>query len=604
MGTRSATATEMALAIGGVGVDESSALGRNVFGVKRVVFPVAQMSVPGRRRLGKRLMSELDAVRDLLSRAELYSCVSGAAGKGDRLFAPGAPVEEDDGCRAAKSRKVSPFADRARESKRDDRERLAGRLASMVAVLPDHVVAFLQNRRVGDADSRGDDGEIEMDDVHSMKDGALFQLKMLLDKFAPESSPKLLVDKFAPEVSTPKSCGRCAPLAASGIICLSQAQHQEAGARMPPVQEEEEEGINICGGVSRIEIRDIAEEYGELVNDIGVQLLSPLQRKYVDLAEEDRYVDICGDASPVVFPAKTCDSSSPSLSTSSDSDATSTDSDSSSSSPEALPKEHSCCRAGEPVPAPESDLIQGKHNTQPPEPAPEAIHIAEPENQCAPATVFAVTKSPPSLTVLPKECGTLAQPPEQAPETVQIAEPEELKEKCAAPGATVHPITGSAPPPAVLPNENGISSQPAPVPAPVAAQIAEPQPQPQPQTSDLIDMARQEGKRRAMAKARQELLKLQRAALPDERIHPLDMELLGIAAFEHVVSTVRDARTAQPQVNDEVDLRVSPGRPSILQQLGVFLKADGDGEEEQLPPLAVASDGEDMDMEIEDGQIL
>jgi len=253
------------------------------------------------------------------------------------------------------------------------------------------------------------------------------------------------------------------------------------------------------------------------------------------------------------------------------------------------------------VPTPESDLIQGKHITQPPEPAPEAIHIAEPENQCAPATVFAVTKSPPSLTVLPKECGTLAQPPEQAPETVQIAEPEELKEKCAAPGATVHPITGSAPPPEVLPNENGTSSQPAPVPAPVAAQIAEPQAQPQ--TSDLIAMARQEGKRRAMAKARHELLEMEKAALPDERIHPLDMELLGIAAFEHVVSTVRDARTAQPQVNDEVDLRVSPGRPSILQQLGVFLKADGDGEEEQLPPPADPSDGEDMDMEIEDGQI-
>ncbi|CAD6243887.1 unnamed protein product [Miscanthus lutarioriparius] len=598
----------MDLAIGGVGVDESSALGRNVFGVKRVVFQVAEMPVPDRRQLRKRLRSELDAVRDLLRKAALYSCVSGAAGKDDRLFAPGAAVEDDDGCRAAKSRKVSPFAEAecARESKRDDREQLAGRLASMAAVLPDHVVAFLQNRRVGDADSRGDDGDIEMDDVQSMKDGALFQLKMLLDKFAPESTPKLLVDKFAPEVSTPKSRGGRAPLAASGISCLSQAQHQEAGGRMPPVQEEEEEGVNICGGVSRIAIRDIAEEYGELVNDIGVQLLSPLQRKYVDLSEEDRYVDICGDASPVVFPAKTCDSSSPSLSTSSDSDATSTDSHSSSSSPEALPKEYSCCRAGEPVPAPEANPIQGKHNTQPPEPAPEAIHIAEPENQCAPATVFAVTKSLPALTVLPRECGTLAQPPEQAPETVQIAEPEELKEKCAAPGATVHPITGSAPPPEVLPNENGTSSQPAPVPAPVAAQIAEPQAQPQ--TSDLIAMARQEGKRRAMAKARQELLEMEKAALPDERIHPLDMELLGIAAFEHVVSTVRDARTAQPQVNDEVDLRFSPGRPSILQQLGVFLKADGGGEEEdqeeQLPPLAVASDGEDMDTEIEDGQIL
>jgi hypothetical protein len=582
-------AHEMALAIGGVHVDESSALGRNVFGVKRVVFPVAEMPVPARRLLRKRLRSELDAVRDLLSKAELYSCASGAAGKDDdRLFVPEAAVEDDG------RRKASPCAGRKREStKPDDRERLAGRLASMAAVLPDHVVAFLQDRRAGDADSRVGDGEIETD-VQSMKDGALFQLKVLLDKFAPETTLKLV----------PR-----APRVGSGISCLSQARHQEAGDRIPPVQEEGQ-GINVCGGVSRISIQDIAEEYGELVNGIRVQLLSPLQRKYVDLAEQGGYIDICGDASPVVFPAKTGDSSSPNLSSSSDSDATSsTDSDSSSSSPE----------AGEPVPAPEADPIQGKHNThsQPPEPAPEAIQIAEPENQC-PATVCAITKSPPAPTVLPKECGTLVQQPpgppplEQAPEAVQIAEPGELKEKCEAAGTTMHPITGSAPPPAVLPNGNGTSSQP----APVAAQIAQPQEvqrdgvrRARTQTNDLIAMARQEGKRRAMAKARRELLELERAVLPDERIHPLDMELLGIAAFEHVVSTVRDARTAQPPVNYGVGLSVSPGRPSILQQLGLFLKADGggeeeEGEEERPPPLAVASDGEDMDMEVEDGQIL
>jgi hypothetical protein len=59
----------------------------------------------------------------------------------------------------------------------------------------------------------------------------------------------------------------------------------------------------------------------------------------------------------------------------------------------------------------------------------------------------------------------------------------------------------------------------------------------------------------------------------------------------------------QPQVNDGVGLRVSPGCPNILQHLRVYLKADGGGEEEdeeeQLPPLAFAFDGEDMNMEIE-----
>jgi hypothetical protein len=46
-----------------------------------------------------------------------------------------------------------------------------------------------------------------------------------------------------------------------------------------------------------------------------------------------------------------------------------------------------------------------------------------------------------------------------------------------------------------------------------------------------------------------------------------------------------------------------PVAPSILQQLRFYLKADGRGEEEdeeeELPPLAFAFDGEDMNMEIE-----
>jgi hypothetical protein len=144
----------------------------------------------------------------------------------------------------------------------------------------------------------------------------------------------MLLDKFAPESTPPKSHGR-APLVASGLHCLPR--HQGAGGKMATVQEDEEEGeadgVDICGGVSRIAIRDIAEEYGELVEDIGVKLLSPLQRKYVDFAEHGEYVDICGDASPVVFPVKAGggQSTSPSLSTNYSGSSLS-DSDSSSSS--------------------------------------------------------------------------------------------------------------------------------------------------------------------------------------------------------------------------------------------------------------------------------
>ncbi|RLN09505.1 hypothetical protein C2845_PM11G09510 [Panicum miliaceum] len=674
------------LAIRGVRVEEYSAparkgvlVRRGAFAVRREVFAVGKMSVQARRLLRKRLGSELDAVRDALRKAEVLSCGAGAtgaaapAGKDDgRLMAAEAPVGEDGG-RAAKRRKVAPSTEQgAGKPKRmrqdDSRERLAGRLASLAAVLPDHVVAFLLNQRVGDADSRGDGGEIKKD-VQYMKGGALFQLKMLLNKFAPESTPR----------------NRRAPMVATGGSCLSR--HQGAGGKTATVQEEEEEevvvvmGVDICGGVSRIAIRDIAEEYGELVEDIGVKLLSPLQRKYVDLAEQGEYVDICGDASPVVFPTNTKAgdiSSSPSLS-SSDSDASSSDSDSSSSSnsdsksdpgqsvnsrsplPSIVPKEKDTY-AQPPGPAPEAvhtaerpDDVQDKcappvptvlqitrsppappvrlpkvNDTyaQPPEPAPKTVQITQQEeiqDQCAPPapTGHPVTSSTPGPAAVPKENDTYKQQPPEPPEAVQIAEPEQLQDQRVAPVATGHPITGSAPPPAVLPEENGTSSQP-PELAPVAAQIAEPEevqgegaapaPAPTNDLSDLVTMAKEEAERRrqlakerAKAKARRMLLEMEKAARPDERVHPRDMELLGIAAFEHVASTVQDARTAPPRVNDGGDLRVSPGGPSVLQQLGVFLKA-GDGSEDeeeeqrqQPPPAVFASHGEDM--EVEDGEI-
>ena len=441
-------------------------------------------------------------------------------------------------------------------------------------------------------------------------------------------------------------------------------------------------GVDICGGVSRIAIRDIAEEYGELVEDIGVKLLSPLQRKYVDLAEQGEYVDICGDASPVVFPTKAGDSSSsPSLS-SSDSDASSSDSDSSSSSdsdyksdpdktvvnsrsppPAIVPKEKHTC-AQPPVPAPEAVhaaepgdvqdqcappvptvlqitrippapavLLPKVNDTyaQPPEPAPETAQIAqqgELQDQCAPPapTGHPVTSSTPRpAAAVPKvNDDTYEQPPEPAPEAVRIAEPEELQDQRVAPAATGLPITGSSPPPAVLPEENGASSQPPELaPVAVAARIAEPEevhgegaapaPAATNDLSDLVTMAKDEAERRrqlakerAKAKARQMLLEVEKAAPPDERVHPRDMELLGIAAFEYVASTVQGARTAAPpRVNGGGGgLRVSPGGPSVLQQLGYFLKADDgseEDEEEEQQQLQLASHGDDM--EVEDGEI-
>jgi hypothetical protein len=90
-------------------------------------------------------------------------------------------------------------------------------------------------------------------------------------------------------------------------------------------------------------------------------------------------------------------------------------------------------------------------------------------------------------------------------------------------------------PQAVLTEENGTSVQPAPDPASkMVAQSTEPEKLP---TAALI----------AKAKVRRNLLEMERAVLPDESIHPRDLNDLYIAEY---------------------------GRPGIMRQLGLFLKAD------------------------------
>ncbi|RLN07563.1 surface protein-like [Panicum miliaceum] len=94
-----------------------------------------------------------------------------------------------------------------------------------------------------------------------------------------------------------------------------------------------------------------------------------------------------------------------------------------------------------------------------------------------------------------------------------------------------HPVPQPA-----LPEENGTSVQPAPEPASekVAQSSTEPEKLP---TAALI----------AKAKVRRKLLEMERAVLPDESIHPQDLNDLGIVEY---------------------------GRPGIMRQLGLFLKAD------------------------------
>ncbi|KAK3154493.1 hypothetical protein QOZ80_2BG0191180 [Eleusine coracana subsp. coracana] len=623
------------------------------FGVKRVVFSVGAMSGAARRRLRKRLGSEIDAVRDLIRKAEVFPDVGAAAEAAGAAAAPGesAPMEVDGSGGEAKRRKMSPLVvkrteelEQKRAAVDEARARLAERLASLAAALPDRVVAFLQNqyqRAGGDEECRVDGGESEADTRSMMKGGALFHLKLLLDRFAPAAS--------TPE----KDRGRVAALDVSGGASGLSQQHHDANASCKTVPPVDKDGAS-CG----VQLSDIAEEYGELVCSIGVLLLSPLQRKHVDLADrvgdDDEYVDIVGDASPVVFPCATSKAvkncSSPSTSSGSSASSSSTDSsdDTSSSSSDSDSSSESEDSVGGPA-APPGFPRKGNYTSQqaPKLPGQEKVQlqIAEREvvqqDQRAPPTptVRPITISPPEPPlVLPKGNHAAAWPPEKT--AVQIAKSEEVRNQCAAPEPAARPIiidnqpapldlalpegknnTTAQPPEAVqtqraaviaptepaincippappaaaaVPNHNGNAPAQPPPPAPAQDAIAEPEDPYDPALPDLIARAqeamerrRREETSRERARARRELLEVERAAPPDDRVHPRDMEMLGIAAVEHVVSIAGEGSNG--------GRRRGGGCPTLMQFLGLFLKAADDG--------SSGEEGAAADMDVEEGEI-
>jgi len=150
--------------------------------------------------LHKRMASELEALRELVKKAELISrgpaCKGGAApaGRRKRILAaeprPQPRVEAGGKMQSVKRRKMSPPLHQNQKQRQievprmspDEREQLAGRLASLAAV-PGHIVEFLQQQFGGGADP---EGEIEID-VLKVEDSVLFELKTRLDKFAEES---------------------------------------------------------------------------------------------------------------------------------------------------------------------------------------------------------------------------------------------------------------------------------------------------------------------------------------------------------------------------------------------------------------------------------
>ncbi|KAM3224441.1 hypothetical protein ACQJBY_057673 [Aegilops geniculata] len=648
---------------------------REVFDVRKEVFAVGKMCGEERNLLRKRFRAELVAVRGLLEKADQLlapgatedrrggaapSSLSGLAalpGKEEGRPLLGAEPPSDWSMKAddGKRRMTTPLAEHKEAPKMTsaERQQLAFSLVALAAELSDPAVELLPKQ------SNGGRREIEVN-VNAMEDAALFELKMHVDKLIKTRDPSL------PPQDDSKIVGE---------------EADENGRR-----------VDICPGVSPVvtapsPLQLEILEYAAVFNATGLvdKMLSPLPQKYLALAEkgekecvaekedDEEYVDICGDASPVVFQNLIgAISHNPSIILSSDSDSDSdpdigSDSDSSDSgsvsdnhcdekigtpAPPVLPKVSSSLAPsvlsnviGDSAPSSEPTLemvqngelkkldspapailpkVHGHSAGRPSEPTP-VIQNAEPEkvSSLAPSALckmvddFAPPSEPvlevvmvllqngepdtlrsPAPAALPKMNGDSAG---QAP-VEQNAEPEKVSSPSpailskvvddsapsleAAPELLQNGETEklSSPTPSVdLSKVNDGSSLPSSKPAPELVKNAEPKnvsdkpatataPPVRPM-SELIAVAlqkrRQEERSQAREKARQELVETERSAMTSHRVHPADMQRLGIVEVEHMVSQHR--RPGVP--------------PSLLQQLGLFLRADEDdyGEQQQQP---------------------
>ena len=196
--------------------------------------------MPGRKRpleiLRQRFQSELVAVRRLLAEAATVLPASSPSAPRVRVR----PAEEPP----AKKRKASPPVPMKKMTPKERNQLYADltKLANLSEshVLPAHILELLKKHsRRGICD---DYIEIEM---HDVQDAALVEMQKQLDKFLRESKNP-----------------------------STHHQHKQMMAQ----DQEEDEDVDIVGGVSPLPIRP-----------------APVQ-----LVEEDNeYVDICGDASPV-----------------------------------------------------------------------------------------------------------------------------------------------------------------------------------------------------------------------------------------------------------------------------------------------------------------
>ncbi|CAN6279122.1 unnamed protein product [Urochloa humidicola] len=197
-------------------------------------------------RLRKRMASELEALRELMKKAELIA--RGPARKGGTAPAggkskPNLTAEPRMEAPSAKRRKVSPLPEKRRKEQKqreaaqrmslDERKQLAGRMASLTEV-PSQIAEFLQ-KRLGGSDA--DEIEIDFD---SAEDDVMFELQALLDMLAAEERPG------ADAVVVPKE--EQASVAMEVDSTTQTDCNLAADIRSDAVQEQDEGDIDICGG--------------------------------------------------------------------------------------------------------------------------------------------------------------------------------------------------------------------------------------------------------------------------------------------------------------------------------------------------------------------
>ena len=210
--------------------------------------------------LRQRFQAELVAVRGLLHKAAAVLIpASSPLAPRVKESRPGFLAEEPP----AKKRKASPpvpvinrkKAPTKKKMTASEREMLAEDLELFVAEIPDHIVQLLQKHSCATRP-----GEIEMD-LHALDDAAAVELQEQVDKFARErrsanpspqerhqDDPEAMNEEEDEEVDI---CGGVSPL----VIVpqpLLQERHQDGPEVM--AEEEEEEEVDICGGVSPLPI--------------------------------------------------------------------------------------------------------------------------------------------------------------------------------------------------------------------------------------------------------------------------------------------------------------------------------------------------------------